>query len=434
MRVVDIIDKKKKGISLTNKEIDFLLDSYFNEEIADYQMSAFLMAVYFKGMSDEELAYFTLKMRNSGDIITFENINKFLVDKHSTGGVGDKVTIVLSPILAALGMATTKLSGKGLSHTGGTIDKFSAIEDFKFSSTKEELVEIANKTGIGLMGYSDSIVPLDKKIYALRDVTSTVDSIPLIASSIMSKKLAIESDIIILDVKVGDGAFMKTVEDAKKLSNTMVVIGNSLGRKTIAMITNMEEPLGYAVGNSNELLEAIEALKGNWPNDLKEVVYEIIFQVLKYKKEVKTKIESDKIIDELINSGKALEVFRKFLYHSGVRKNIIDDYKNLPVAKYKFEILSNKSGYIHKIKAENIGKVAMIIGAGREKKEDNIDYSVGILLHKKVGDYVNEGEILAEICYNDKLKLDTSKSLVMDSYIIDNKEKKNLKTIIDIIE
>ena len=273
MRAVDIIEKKKKNQELSKEEIDFLLEGYLKEEIPDYQMSSFLMAVYFNNMTKEELTYFTLKMRDSGDTIFFDNLDYYLVDKHSTGGVGDKVTVVLGPILSAVGMATTKLSGKGLGHTGGTIDKFESIENFKFSVTKEELVEIANKTGVGLMGYSDNIVPLDKKIYALRDVTATVDSIPLIASSIMSKKLAIQSNLIILDVKVGDGAFMKTIEDARELSRRMVEIGKSVGRKTIAVLTNMEEPLGYSIGNANEIIEGIEALKGNWSNDLKEVVY-----------------------------------------------------------------------------------------------------------------------------------------------------------------
>ena len=313
MRAVDIIDKKKKRQELTKEEIDFLLEGYLAGTIPDYQMSAFLMAVYFNNMTKEELTYFTLKMRNSGDIITFDNLDYYLVDKHSTGGVGDKVTVVLGPILAALGMATAKLSGKGLGHTGGTIDKFESIENFKFSLTKEELVEVAGKTGVGLMGYSDNIVPLDKKIYELRDVTATVDSIPLIASSIMSKKLAIQSDLIILDVKVGDGAFMKTIEDARELSRRMVEIGNSVGRKTIAVLTNMDEPLGYNIGNANEIIEGIEALKGHWSADLKEVVYEIVYIALKHKGEVETFEEASKKIDEVIKNGKALEILKDFI-------------------------------------------------------------------------------------------------------------------------
>ena len=254
LRAVDIIEKKRDKKEITNEEISFLLSNYLKEEIPDYQMAAFLMAVYFNGMTDAELLEFTKEMRDSGDVINFDGLNRFHVDKHSTGGVGDKVTIALEPIMSALGMGSTKLSGKGLGHTGGTIDKFEAIKGFKFSNTKEEVIEIANKTGIGLMGYSDKIVPLDKKLYSLRDVTATVASIPLIASSIMSKKLAIHSDAIILDVKTGNGAFMKTLPDARELAETMLKIGKGFGRKIVAVISNMDQPLGCAVGNANEVI------------------------------------------------------------------------------------------------------------------------------------------------------------------------------------
>ena len=287
MRVVDIIQKKRDNEKLSDKEIEFLLSGYLAGDIPDYQMSAFLMAVYFNDMSQEELLKFTMLMRDSGDVIKFDEINRFLVDKHSTGGVGDKVTVVLSPILSALGMGNVKLSGKGLGHTGGTIDKFESIKGFRFSTTRDELVKIANKTGVGLMGYSDKIVPLDKKLYSLRDVTATVSSIPLIASSIMSKKLAIHSDVIILDVKVGDGAFMKNLELAEKLSERMIEIGKGADRKVRVVLSNMDEPLGHAVGNANEIIEAIEFLKGNYADDLKEVVYTIASLALKEKGEVK---------------------------------------------------------------------------------------------------------------------------------------------------
>lgn len=434
MRAVDIIEKKKKGQQLENSEIDFLLDNYLQGNIEDYHMSAFLMAVYFKGMTDDELAYFTLKMKDSGDTILFDNISKYLVDKHSTGGVGDKVTVVLGPLLSAVGMATTKLSGKGLGHTGGTIDKFESIENFKFSNTKEELVNIANATGVGLMGYSDKIVPLDKKLYALRDVTATVDSIPLIASSIMSKKLAIQSDLIILDVKVGDGAFMKTIEDARELSTRMVNIGNKLGRKTIAVLTNMEEPLGFNVGNANEIIEGIEALKGNWPRDLKEVVYEIIYLALKNKGEVSTFEEAEKIINEAVSSGIALNNLKEFIKLSGGDENIINDYSLLPTAKKKVTVLAQSTGYVNKIRAEEIGKAAMVIGAGRAAKEDIIDHAVGIRLIKKVGDYVEQGEEIAVIYYNDEKNLITSKNMILDAYTITDKKIINKKNILEIIE
>ena len=434
MRVVDIIDKKKKNKELTKAEIEFLLDGYLKGTVPDYQMSSFLMAVYFNNMTKDELTNFTLTMRDSGDTIYFDDLEHYLVDKHSTGGVGDKVTVVLGPILSAVGMATTKLSGKGLGHTGGTIDKFEAIKNFKFSTTKEELVEVASKTGVGLMGYSDNIVPLDKKIYALRDVTATVDSIPLIASSIMSKKLAIQSDLIILDVKVGDGAFMKTIEDARELSRRMVEIGNSVGRKTIAVLTNMEEPLGYNIGNANEIIEGIEALKGNWSSDLKEVVYEIVYLALKHKGEVKTFEEAAKKIDEVIANGRALELLREFIELSGGDGEVVNNYELLPTPKSVLEVFSEEEGYVTKIKAEEIGKAAMVIGAGRATKEDEVDHAVGIELKKKVGDKVEKGDVIAEIYFNDEKNVQSSKAMVLDAYVIGNEKIENIKNILEVIE
>lgn len=434
MRVVDIIDKKKKNNELTKAEIEFLLEGYLSGKVPDYQMSSFLMSVYFNNMTKDELTNFTLTMRDSGDTIFFDDLDHYLVDKHSTGGVGDKVTVVLGPILSAVGMATTKLSGKGLGHTGGTIDKFESIRNFKFSTTKEELVEVASKTGVGLMGYSDNIVPLDKKIYALRDVTATVDSIPLIASSIMSKKLAIQSDLIILDVKVGDGAFMKTIEDARELSRRMVEIGNSVGRKTIAVLTNMEEPLGYNIGNANEIIEGIEALKGNWSSDLKEVVYEIVYLALKHKGEVKTFEEAAKKIDEVIANGRALELLRQFIELSGGDGEVVNNYELLPTPKSVLEVFSEEEGYVTKIKAEEIGKAAMVIGAGRATKEDEVDHAVGIELKKKVGDKVEKGDLIAEIYYNDDKNVESSKNMLLDAYVIGNEKIENIKNILEIIE
>ena len=434
MRVVDIIDKKKKNNELTKAEIEFLLEGYLSGKVPDYQMSSFLMSVYFNNMTKDELTNFTLTMRDSGDTIFFDNLDHYLVDKHSTGGVGDKVTVVLGPILSAVGMATTKLSGKGLGHTGGTIDKFESIRNFKFSTTKEELVEVASKTGVGLMGYSDNIVPLDKKIYALRDVTATVDSIPLIASSIMSKKLAIQSDLIILDVKVGDGAFMKTIEDARELSRRMVEIGNSVGRKTIAVLTNMEEPLGYNIGNANEIIEGIEALKGNWSSDLKEVVYEIVYLALKHKGEVKTFEEASETIDEVINNGRALELLKQFIELSGGDGEVVNNYELLPTPKSVLEVFAQEDGYVTKIKAEEVGKAAMVIGAGRATKEDEVDHAVGIELKKKVGDKVEKGDLIAEIYYNDDKNVESSKNMLLDAYVIGNEKIENIKNILEIIE
>ena len=434
MRIVDIIQNKRDGIELTDEEIKFLLTEYYNGKVPDYQMSSFLMATYFKDMTDKELVTFTMTMRDSGDIINFPELDRYLVDKHSTGGVGDKVTVVLAPILSALGMATAKLSGKGLGHTGGTIDKFESIENFQFSNTKEELALIANKTGVGLMGYSDKIVPLDKKIYALRDVTATVPSIPLIASSIMSKKLAIQSDVIILDVKVGDGAFMKTLDDAKMLAKRMIAIGEGANRKVKVVISNMDEPLGFNIGNSTEIIEGIEALKGNWSEDLKEVVYTIASLALKSKGEIKNIKEGYELIDKVISSGKALNLFKDFIRESGANSEIINDYTLLPTAKNTLDIYAENSGFVHRIKTEEIGKAAMVIGAGRETKESIIDHAVGIKILKKVGDKVEKGDLIAQIFYNDNKNIENSKDMLLDSYVIDDMKISKMNPILDIIE
>lgn len=434
MRIVDLIEKKREKEELTREEIKFLLNEYLVGNVPDYQMSAFLMATYFNDMTAGELLEFTMTMRDSGDTVKFDDIDKFLVDKHSTGGVGDKVTIVLAPILSALGMGTTKLSGKGLGHTGGTIDKFESIKGFKFSKTRDDVVKIANKTGIGLMGYSDKIVPLDKKIYALRDVTATVPSIPLIASSIMSKKLAIQSDVIILDVKVGDGAFMKDIEHAKELARRMIEIGTGAGRKVKVVLSNMDEPLGYSIGNANEIIESIEMLKGNAPEDLKEVVYTIAELALKAKGEITELSEGIEKIDAVINSGLALSKLREFIAESGGNGDLVDDYSILPAAKNKMEVFSNKEGYVSKIKAEEVGKAAMIIGAGRATKEDEVDHAVGLKILKKVGDKIEKGEKIAEIYYNDAKNVEDSKNMILDAYVLQDEKVLEPKAILEIIE
>ena len=434
MRIVDLIEKKREKEELTKEEIKFLLNEYLVGNVPDYQMSAFLMATYFNDMTAGELLEFTMTMRDSGDTVKFDDVDKFLVDKHSTGGVGDKVTIVLAPILSALGMGTTKLSGKGLGHTGGTIDKFESIKGFKFSKTRDDVVKIANKTGIGLMGYSDKIVPLDKKIYALRDVTATVPSIPLIASSIMSKKLAIQSDVIILDVKVGDGAFMKDIDHAKELARRMIEIGTGAGRKVKVVLSNMDEPLGYSIGNANEIIESIEMLKGNAPEDLKEVVYTIAELALKAKGEITELSEGIEKIDDVINSGLALSKLREFITESGGNGDLVDDYSILPTAKNKMEVFSNKEGYVSKIKAEEVGKAAMIIGAGRATKEDEVDHAVGLKILKKVGDKIGKDEKIAEIYYNDVKNVEDSKNMILDAYVLQNEKVLEPKAILEIIE
>lgn len=434
MRIVDIIQKKRDGIELSKSEIDFLLDECQKGNVPDYQLSAFLMATYFQNMTDNELIEFTKKMRDSGDKVKFENLNKFLVDKHSTGGVGDKVTIVLAPIIASLGMGTAKLSGKGLGHTGGTIDKFESIKGFKFSNTKDELIDIANKTGIGLMGYSDKIVPLDKKIYSLRDVSATVPSIPLIASSIMSKKLAVDSNVIILDVKVGDGAFMKDLEQAKNLAKRMIAIGKGAGRHVKVVLSNMDEPLGYNIGNANEIIEGIEALKGNFPKDLKEVVYTIVGLALKTKGDVQNIKDAGAIIDKVIKDGSAVKKLANFIKESGGNPEVVNNYSLLPSSKYSLEIKSEKSGYVKKIKTEEIGKAAMVIGAGRATKDSIIDHGVGLKVLKKVSDKVEKGEVIAIVSYNEDKNIEQAKSLVLDAYILDDKIVEKPKAILEIIE
>lgn len=434
MRIVDIIQKKRDNEKLSDKELEFLLNEYLAGNVPDYQMSAFLMAVYFNDMTQEELLKFTMLMRDSGDVIKFDEINRFLVDKHSTGGVGDKVTAVLSPILSALGMGNVKLSGKGLGHTGGTIDKFESIKGFKFSTTKEELIKIANETGIGLMGYSDNIVPLDKKLYSLRDVTATVPSIPLIASSIMSKKLAIHSDVIILDVKVGDGAFMKDLGQAKKLAERMIEIGKGAGRKVKVVLSNMDEPLGHSIGNANEIIEAIEFLKGNCADDLKEVVYTIVSLALKEKGEARDFNEAKSKIDEVINNGSALKILGEFIEASGGNKELVNNYDLLPKAKSVMEVFSENDGYVKKIKTEEIGKAAMIIGAGRAKKEDEVDHAVGINIFRKVGEKVGKNEKIAEIYYNNDKNVQESRNMILDAFVLTKEEVEKPKAILEIIE
>lgn len=403
MRAVDIIEKKRDGGILTKEEIDFLLSKYLSKEIPDYQIAAYLMAVYFKGMSDEELKNFTTAMINSGDTIDFPGATKFLVDKHSTGGVGDKTTIALAPVLGALGMGTAKLSGKGLGHTGGTIDKFESIKGFTFSETREQLIDLVNTTGTGIMGYSDRIVPLDKLLYSLRDVTGTVSSIPLIASSIMSKKLAVHADAIILDVKVGSGAFMKNYDDAKQLAETMHKLGKLFNRNIVCMLSNMDEPLGRAVGNSLEVIEAIETIKGRGPKEFQDLIIILGAQALKMKGDVKTIEEGKKIVEDVIHSGKALDNLKSFIKASGGDPRVCDDYSLLEVAPEITPYLAKEEGYISTIAADDIGRAAMMLGAGRAKKEDVVDHSVGIIMKVKVGSYVKKGDMILEFYHKGNL-------------------------------
>lgn len=432
MRIVDIIQKKRDGETITDNEISFLLDQYLEGIVPDYQMSAFLMSVYFNGMTKSELKIFTEKMMNSGDIITFEGINKTLIDKHSTGGVGDKTTIALAPLFASFDIGTAKLSGRGLGHTGGTIDKFESIEGFTFPETKQELIKLVNDCGTGIMGYSDKIVPLDKKLYSLRDVTATVSSIPLIAASIMSKKLAIHADGIILDVKTGSGAFMKNIEDAKALAKTMLDIGESMDRKVVACITDMDQPLGFAIGNSLEIIEAIETIKGNGPKEFYHLVETLAAIGLQLKGDVDDIEEGRELVKKTIKSGKPVKMLKNFIQSAGGNPDLVDDYSLLPQAANTIAVKSSMDGYVRKIEAETIGKAAMIIGAGRETKEDNIDHAVGIILNMKIGDKVNKNDVLATIHFNKNDNLDDSINMVLNAYELSTEKTEKRDIIIDI--
>ncbi len=432
MRAVDIIQKKRDNEILSKEEIDFLLGEYLEGNIPDYQMSSFLMAVYFNGMTTEELKYFTEKMIYSGDTIDFPGAHKFIVDKHSTGGVGDKTTIALAPIFGALGMGTAKLSGKGLGHTGGTIDKFESIEGFKFSQTKEELIKLVNETGTGIMGYSDKIVPLDKKLYSLRDVTATVPSIPLIASSIMGKKLAVHADAIILDVKVGSGAFMKDLSHARELAQTMYELGKAFDRNIVCLLTNMDQPLGNAVGNSLEVIEAIETLKGRGPEDFTRLVYTLAAQALKMKGDVADLEDGKAKVREVIENGLALEMLKKFIKGSGGNPDICDDYSLLSKAKEKDLFLADKDGCIEHLNAELIGRAAMMLGAGRATKDDFIDHSVGIVMCSKVGDHLQKGDSVMEIHHNGNLREEVLETL-REAVVISDKKIDKQDIILEII-
>jgi pyrimidine-nucleoside phosphorylase/thymidine phosphorylase len=392
--MVDLINNKKYGNPLSKEEINFIIQGYTRGDIPDYQISAFLMAVYFKGMNEEETANLTLSMVNSGDTIDLSEIKGIKVDKHSTGGVGDKISLIVIPLVATLGIPIAKMSGRGLGHTGGTIDKLESIEGFRTELTKDEFVMNVNTYKMAIAGQSGNLTPADKKLYALRDVTATVDSIPLIASSIMSKKLASGADAIVLDVKVGSGAFMKSVKEAVELAKTMVEIGKSLNKRTVAIVTDMNQPLGHEVGNSNEIIEAINVLRGNGSKDETEVALTIASYMAILGGAFEDFDKAYSALQEIIKSGKAIEKLKQFIEIQGGNSEVVDNPNLLPQAKYLIEVKSSVGGYVSAIDAEKIGISAMLLGAGRATKEDMIDYSAGITIVKKVGDKVNENELI----------------------------------------
>lgn len=398
--MVDIIEKKRDGKELTTQEISFFIEGYTKGDIPDYQASALAMAIYFQDMNDRERADLTRAMVNSGDTIDLSGIDGIKVDKHSTGGVGDTTTLVLAPLVASLGIPVAKMSGRGLGHTGGTIDKLESVKGFHVELTKEQFIDLVNRDKVAVMGQSGNLTPADKKLYALRDVTGTVNSIPLIASSIMSKKIAAGADAIVLDVKTGDGAFMKTEKDAEELAHAMVRIGNHVGRKTIAIISDMSQPLGFAIGNALEVKEAIETLQGKGPQDLTDLVLTLGSQMVILAKKAETTQEAKAMLREAITNGKAIAKFKEFLQNQGGDASVVDDTAKLPQAKYQIELPAKKSGYVSRMVADEIGVASMLLGAGRATKEDTIDLAVGIVLHKKVGDKVSEGESLLTIHSN----------------------------------
>ncbi|MGU3369134.1 pyrimidine-nucleoside phosphorylase [Bacillus mycoides] len=400
MRMVDIIAKKRDGKELATEEINFFINGYTDGSIPDYQASALAMAIFFKDMTDRERADLTMAMVESGETIDLSAIEGIKVDKHSTGGVGDTTTLVLGPLVAALDVPVAKMSGRGLGHTGGTIDKLEAVEGFHVEITKEQFIDIVNRDKVAVIGQTGNLTPADKKIYALRDVTGTVNSIPLIASSIMSKKIAAGADAIVLDVKTGAGAFMKTEEDAKELAHAMVRIGNNVGRQTMAVISDMSQPLGFAIGNALEVKEAIDTLKGEGPEDLTELVLVLGSQMVVLAKKANTLEEAREMLIEVMKNGKATEKFKEFLSNQGGDSSIVDNPEKMPQAKYVIDVPAKTSGVISNIVADEIGIAAMLLGAGRATKEDEIDLAVGLMLRKKVGDAVKEGEPFVTIYAN----------------------------------
>lgn len=434
MRMVDLIIKKRNKEALSHEEIKYLIDGYVSGNIPDYQVSAFLMAVYFNGMTSDEQLYFTKAMLESGEQIDLSAISGVKCDKHSTGGVGDKTSLVVGPLAAACGVKMAKMSGRGLGHTGGTLDKLESIPNFKIEQTKENFFKQVNEIGLAIIGQTANITPADKLLYSLRDVTGTVDSIPLIASSIMSKKLASGADHIVLDVKVGKGAFMKNVEMAKKLAKAMVEIGRLANRDTVATLTDMSEPLGCAVGNALEVEEAINTLKGKGPKDFTDLCIALTNEILLVCNIAKNDDEAMSMTLDAINSGKGLEKFKQMIAYQNGDSNVIDDYSLFNVSKNTIEVIyEDDDAYVSEIDALKVGESAMLLGAGRETKESKIDMGVGIVLNKKVGDFVKSGDVLATLYVNEK-NVNEAIDMLSSAYVMTNEKVEPIKKIIEVIK
>jgi pyrimidine-nucleoside phosphorylase len=419
--MVDIIEKKRDGKELTTEEIQFCIKGYTDGSIPDYQMSALTMAIVFQGMSEAERATLTMSMVESGDQIDLSDIHGIKVDKHSTGGVGDTTTLVLGPLVASVGVPVAKMSGRGLGHTGGTIDKLESVEGFHVELENEEFVRLVNQNKLAVIGQSGNLTPADKKLYALRDVTGTVESIPLIASSIMSKKIAAGADAIVLDVKTGAGAFMKTLDDSRELAKAMVRIGNNVGRRTMAVISDMSQPLGFAIGNALEVKEAIDTLKGEGPEDLTELCLTLGSYMVLLAEKATSVEEAREMLAKAIKDGSALETLKVFLRSQGGDESVVDDPSRLPQASFKIEVEAKEEGYIAEIIADEIGTAAMHLGAGRATKESEIDLAVGLVLKKKIGDQVQVGDSIVTI-YSNYENVDEVKEKIYSSITI-TKEK-----------
>lgn len=433
MRIIDIIEKKREKQELTKEEIEFFVTNYTNGEIKDYQAAALIMAIFLNGMTDQETTNLTLAMAHSGEILDLSTLGEIIVDKHSTGGVGDKISIILLPLVSSLGVAVAKMSGRGLGFTGGTVDKLESIPGYQTAIEMEQFIKNVEQIGISMISQTLNLAPADKKLYALRDSISCVESIPLIASSIMSKKIASGAQKIVLDVTVGKGAFMKNIEEARKLSNTMIQIGKLANRETVCIVTNMDEPLGYAVGNSLEVIEAVKFLKGDMPEDVKQVVLELGSYMIQLAGKGENLEENKNKLLQNIENGKAYAKFLELVEQQGGDITCIENLERLPKAKYIEAIYSEEEGYIQEINSKEIGKLAGILGAGREKKEDAINPAVGIVLTKKVADKVEKNEVLAYIHADDENKLREVKTKYKEIVKIAENEGVKQKTILESI-
>ena len=429
MRMIDIITKKRDNLPLSREEIEFFVEKYTKGEIPDYQASALTMAIYFNKMNEEETANLTMAMARSGDMLNLDKIQGIKVDKHSTGGVGDKTSLVLAPMVAALGVPVAKMSGRGLGHTGGTIDKLESFPGFVTAISEDTFTDNVNKIKIAIAGQTGNLAPADKKLYALRDVTATVENISLIASSIMSKKIAAGADVIVLDVKTGSGAFMKTPEKSLELAKEMVKIGTNVGRKTMAVVSNMDEPLGFAVGNALEVIEAINTLNGNGPDDLYELCLELGSHMVVGAGITDNTDKARKMLAKTIEDKSALKKLEEFVKAQNGNSNAVYDTSLLPKASIVEEIKSEEEGYVNGIVCDKVGVTAMVLGGGRENKDSVIDLAVGIVLNKKVGDYVKKGETIATFYANDADKLSEAKNRFRDAYIISGTQGKKMPLI-----